>query len=75
MLAYNVETRQYYSVAPSQGYDEKETEEQGEEQCLSEVWISETKFKHYLSRDARKPVFGISDQVRHKPGCTSSEAG
>ena len=29
----------------------------------------------YMSRDARKPVFGISDQVRHKPGCTSSEAG
>ena len=29
----------------------------------------------YWSRDARKPVFGISDQVRHKPGCTSSEAG
>ena len=29
----------------------------------------------HLSRDARKPVFGVSDQVRHKPGCTSSEAG
>ena len=27
----------------------------------------------YLSRDARKPVFGVSDQVRHKPACTSSE--
>ena len=26
-----------------------------------------------LSRDARKPVFGVSDQVRHKPTCTSSE--
>ena len=26
-----------------------------------------------LSRDARKPVFGVSDQVRHKPACTSSE--
>ena len=36
MLAYNVETKQYYSVAPSQGYDENETEEQ-EEQDLSEV--------------------------------------
>ena len=30
---------------------------------------------HDMSRDARKPVFGISDQVRHKPGCTVSEAG
>ena len=27
----------------------------------------------YLSRDVRKPVFGVSDQVRHKPACTSSE--
>ena len=27
----------------------------------------------YLSRDTRKPVFGVSDQVRHKPACTSSE--
>ena len=26
-----------------------------------------------LSRDARKPVFGVSDQVRHKPAYTSSE--
>ena len=26
-----------------------------------------------LSLDARKPVFGVSDQVRHKPACTSSE--
>ena len=23
----------------------------------------------------RKPVFGVSDQVRHKPGCTASEDG
>ena len=28
-----------------------------------------------LSRDARKPVFGVSDQVRHKPTCTISEKG
>ena len=26
-----------------------------------------------MSRDARKPVFGVSDQVQHKPACTSSE--
>ena len=24
---------------------------------------------NYMSRDVRKPVFGVSDQVRHKPGC------
>ena len=29
--------------------------------------------EHDMSRDARKPVFGVSEQVRHKPTCTSSE--
>ena len=29
--------------------------------------------KEYMSLDARKPVFGVSDQVRHKPACTRSE--
>ena len=28
-----------------------------------------------MSRDARKPVFGVSDQVRHKPLCAVSEYG
>ena len=27
------------------------------------------------SRVVRKPVFGVSDQVRHKPGCTTTEEG
>ena len=27
----------------------------------------------YLSLVVRKPVFGVSDQVRHKPGCTATE--
>ena len=27
----------------------------------------------YLSRDVRKTVFGVSDQVRHKPGCAATE--
>ena len=26
-----------------------------------------------MRRVARKPVFGISDQVRHKLGCTATE--
>ena len=26
-----------------------------------------------MSRVARKPVFGVYDQVRHKPGCTDTE--
>ena len=29
----------------------------------------------YMSRVARKPVLGVSDQVRHKPGCTATEDG
>ena len=28
-----------------------------------------------ISLVARKPVFGVSDQVRHKPGCTAAEDG
>ena len=36
---------------------------------LKEEWVIK------LSRIVRKPVFGVSDQVRHKPGCTVSEAG
>ena len=27
----------------------------------------------HLSRDARKPVFGVSDQVRHKADCAATE--
>ena len=27
----------------------------------------------HMSRDARKLVFRVSDQVRHKPACTVSE--
>ena len=27
----------------------------------------------YMSRDARKPVFGVSDQVPHKPVCAATE--
>ena len=29
----------------------------------------------HLSFVVRKPVFGISDQVRHKPGCTTTQDG
>ena len=28
-----------------------------------------------ISEVMRKPVFGISNQVRHKPGCTATEDG
>ena len=30
---------------------------------------------HHLSLFVRKPVFGVSDQVQHKPGCTATEDG
>ena len=26
-----------------------------------------------MSLVVRKPVFGVSDQVRHRPGCTATE--
>ena len=29
----------------------------------------------YMSLVVRKPVFGVSDQVRLKPGCTAAEDG
>ena len=28
-----------------------------------------------MNRVMRKPVFSLSDQVRHKPGCKSTEDG
>ena len=28
-----------------------------------------------MSLVVRKPVFGVSDQVRHEPGCTTTEDG
>ena len=31
--------------------------------------------KTKMSRDVRKPVFGVSDQAPHKPGCTATEDG
>ena len=35
--------------------------------------IAAKKQQEYLSLVMRKPVFGVSNQVRHKPGCTSTE--
>ena len=32
-------------------------------------------FVYEMSLVVRKPVFGVSDQVRHKPGCTATEVG
>ena len=30
---------------------------------------------YYVNHAARKPVFGVSYQVRHKTGCTITEDG
>ena len=32
-------------------------------------------YTEHMSRVARKPVFGVSSQVRHKAGCTTTEGG
>ena len=32
-------------------------------------------YKAYMSLVVRKPVFGFSEQVRHKSGCTATEDG
>ena len=34
-----------------------------------EMVAAEDKMSHIV----RKPVFGVSEQVRHKPGCTTTE--
>ena len=38
------------------------------------AWVCRLNRK-YKSLVVRKPVFGVSNQVRHKPGCTATEAG
>ena len=42
--------------------------------ALGEVPASDVSSQH-MSRVMRKPVFGVSDLVPHKPGCTATEDG
>ena len=42
---------------------------------MSVSQVRRSLYKTCTSRVARKPVFWISDQVRHKPGCTTTEDG
>ena len=37
--------------------------------------VRKSKSTYNLSLVLRKPVFGVSNQVRHKPGCTATEDG
>ena len=38
-----------------------------------EISKIEVQQPHYMSLIVRKPLFGVSDLVRHKPGCTVTE--
>ena len=40
---------------------------------MNQLYVVLNKFE--MSLPLRKPVFGVSDQVRHKPGCISTEDG
>ena len=44
-------------------------------EILNKFGKSYQKLLHVMSLVLRKPVFGVSDQVRHKPGCTATEDG
>ena len=39
------------------------------------VLSSSSSFHGHMGLVVRKPVFGVSDQVRHKPGYTATEDG
>ena len=41
--------------------------------CIGAIAMTEPGAGRYLSRSARKPVFGVSSQVRHNPDCTTTE--
>ena len=45
----------------------KDNDERSDFKRVSEVRL-------YLSLITRKPVFGVFDQVRHKPACSATEA-
>ena len=51
------------------------TEQVGRSLTRSETPTIGTLANDYLSRIARKSGFGVSDQVRHKPGCAATEDG
>ena len=37
--------------------------------------FSQVSLATYMSLVVRKPVYGVSDQVPHKPGCTATQDG
>ena len=42
--------------------------------CMNNI-LDELLTYNDFSLVVRNPVFGVSDQVRHKPGCTATEDG
>ena len=42
---------------------------------VSDLLLFSTQLYYYMSCVARKPVCGVYDQVRLKPGCTATEDG
>ena len=40
-------------------------------------WVMKPAFmpSHHFSCVMKKPVFGVSDQVKHEPGCTTTKDG
>ena len=36
-------------------------------------FLNQSQVFHSISLVVRKPVFGVSDQIRHKPGCVVTE--
>ena len=70
---------EYYGNQPGQPTDEPETIYFGQWVRLG-VGVKTLHSKNCLAKDdmslvLRKPVFGVFDQVRHKPGCTAVEYG
>ena len=61
---YSCENNQYIvKVADSNGMKDN---------CYGLISLKKI-FNRYLSLVVRKPVFGVSDQIRHKPSCTATE--
>ena len=51
----------------------KQQEEEDKAKYQEALHVRGTKFN--ISLVARKPIFGVSDLVRHKPGCAAKENG
>ena len=46
-----------------------------EDDAKVKTTLPQSKYLNYLSHITRKPVFRVSEQARHKPGCATTEDG